>query len=234
MCFLLGLPRSGTTLLGHLLQHHPDILAPPEPWLMLALEAFGGVVSSHPAGGALIEAASSQFLGRINRTAASRAFADAAYDQYLAEAGKRVVLDKTPRYWTALDFLDSVYPEAPHILLMRNPFAIAASLKSTWGIPLRAESSGSVSVSSTVDLMLRMPDGIISSLADLVLDLPRLAAHRTRPQTHLVQYEMLVAHPEKEIRRLLAALECDPAAFTSADRKKQIISEPAALETEKY
>ncbi len=88
---------------------------------MLALEAFGWVDSCHPAGSALIEAATSQFLGRINRTAASRAFADAAYDQYLAEAGKRIILDKTPRYWTALEFLDSVYPEAPHILLMRNP-----------------------------------------------------------------------------------------------------------------
>ncbi|WP_312010283.1 sulfotransferase [Bradyrhizobium cenepequi] len=27
VCFLLGLPRSGTTLLAHLLQQHPDILA---------------------------------------------------------------------------------------------------------------------------------------------------------------------------------------------------------------
>ncbi len=68
--------------------------------------------------------------------------------------------------------------------------------------------------------MLRMPDVIISSLADLVLGLPRLAAHRTRPQTHVVQYEMLVAHPDEEVRRLLAALECDPAAFTSADMKQ--------------
>ncbi|RXH38124.1 NoeE-like protein [Bradyrhizobium nanningense] len=68
--------------------------------------------------------------------------------------------------------------------------------------------------------MLRLPDVIISSLADLVLGLPTLAAHRTRSQTHLVQYEMLVAHPDEEVRRLLAALECDPAAFTSADMKQ--------------
>ncbi|KRP98895.1 NoeE-like protein [Bradyrhizobium yuanmingense] len=68
--------------------------------------------------------------------------------------------------------------------------------------------------------MLRLPDGIISSLADLVLGLPRLVAHRTRPQTQSVQYELLVAHPDEEIRRLLTALGCDPAAFTSTEMRQ--------------
>ncbi len=184
---------------------------------MLALEAFGGVKPGHPADSSLIEAATCEFLGRLDRRIVSRAFADAAYDQYLVEAGKRIIVDKTPRYWTALEFLDSVYPEAPHILLMRNPYAIAASLKSTWGIPLWAESLESVSVAGLVDLMLRLPNFMISSLADLVLGLPALAEHRTRPQTQLVLYEMLVAHPDEEVRRLLTSLGCDPAAFTSTN-----------------
>ncbi|MGY3533353.1 hypothetical protein ACVILK_003062 [Bradyrhizobium embrapense] len=216
VCFLLGLPRSGTTLLAHLLQQHPDIVAPPEPWLMLALEAIGKVDQRHPAGSLLIESATSEFLGRIDRTIASRAFADAAYGQYLATAGKRIIIDKTPRYWAALEFLERVYPEAPHILLIRNPYAIAASLKSTWGIPLRAESSYSVSVSSLADLMLRLPDALISSIADLVLGLPMLAAHRSRPRTQLVRYELLVTHPDEELRRLLSGLDCDPAATAAA------------------
>ncbi|MGY4174936.1 hypothetical protein ACVIHH_000227 [Bradyrhizobium sp. USDA 4518] len=216
VCFLLGLPRAGTTLLAHLLQRHPDVLAPPEPWLMLALEAFGRVDQRHPAGPSLIEVATSEFLGRIDRTIAIRAFADAAYGQYLTAAGKRIIIDKTPRYWAALEFLERVYPEAPHILLMRNPYAIAASLKSAWGIPFRAESSYSLSASSLADLMLRLPDALISSLADLVLGLPRLAAHRARPRTQLVRYELLVTHPDEEIRRLLSGLGCDSAAAPSA------------------
>ncbi|RXH38792.1 NoeE-like protein [Bradyrhizobium nanningense] len=68
--------------------------------------------------------------------------------------------------------------------------------------------------------MLRLPDFIISSLADLVLGLPRLAARRTRPQTQLMQYEMLVSHPDEEIQRLLTALGCDPAAFTSTEMRQ--------------
>ncbi|MHC2247665.1 nodulation protein NoeE [Bradyrhizobium elkanii] len=220
VCFLLGLPRSGTTLLAHLLQQHPEITAPPEPWLMLALEAFGRVDHRHPAGTSLIETATSEFLGRIDRAAVSRAFADAAYGAYLSSAGKRIIVDKTPRYWMVLDYLDLLYPEAPHILLMRNPYAIAASLKSTWGVPLQAKSSRSVSLSSLADLMLRLPDVIASSLADLVLGLPKLAAHRDRRQTMVVQYERLAACPEEEIQRLIAGLGCDPkdTAATSTAR----------------
>ncbi|WP_461194624.1 sulfotransferase [Bradyrhizobium sp. UFLA06-06] len=129
-------------------------------------------------------------------------------------------MDKTPRYWMVLDYLDLLYPEAPHILLMRNPYAIAASLKSTWGVPLQAKSSRSVSLSSLADLMLRLPDVIASSLADLVLGLPKLAAHRDRRQTMVVQYERLAACPEEEIQRLIAGLGCDPkdTAATSTAR----------------
>ncbi|WP_274542297.1 sulfotransferase family protein [Bradyrhizobium algeriense] len=199
-----------------MLQQHPDIVAPPEPWLMLALEAFGTVDHRHPAGASLIQDATSDFSGRIDRTIVSRAFADAAYGQYLAAAGKRTFVDKTPRYWMVLDFLDSLYPEAPHILLLRNPYAVAASLKSTWGIPLVPESWPPASLSDLSNLMLILPPDIASSLADLVLGLPALAAHRSRRQTQVVRYELLVAGPDEEIRRVIAGLGYDPTGITSA------------------
>ncbi|WP_445219677.1 sulfotransferase family protein [Bradyrhizobium sp. Pa8] len=217
VCFLLGLPRSGTTLLAHLLQRHPDIVAPPEPWLMLALEAFGRVDHRHPAGASLVQAATSEFLSRIDRQVVTRAFADAAYGQYLAAAGKRTLIDKTPRYWTVLDFLDSLYPEAPRIVLMRSPYAIAASLKSTWAVPLLAASSPSAIASCLADIVLGQPTpAIASSLADLVLGLPALAACRGRRGTQMVHYEVLVAHPDDEIRRVLAGLGYAATDMTSA------------------
>ncbi|WFU79181.1 sulfotransferase [Bradyrhizobium sp. CIAT3101] len=215
--FLLGLPRSGTTLLAYLLQRHPDIMSPPEPWLMLALEAFGTVDHRHPAGSSLVGAATSEFLDRIDRTVVSRALADAAYGQYLAAAGKRTFIDKTPRYWMVLDFLDSLYPEAPRILIMRNPYAIAASLKSTWGIPLLSAGCPSAIASCLTDLARDLPTpAVVSSLADLVLGLPTLAALRGRRQTQVVQYELLVVRPDEETRRVIAGLGYDPADLTSA------------------
>ncbi|NGO52992.1 sulfotransferase family protein [Allomesorhizobium camelthorni] len=218
VCFLLGLPRSGTTLLAHLLQKHPDIAAPPEPWLMLALEAFGRVDHRHPAGPSLIQSATSEFLGRVDRSSVSRAFADAAYSQYLAAAGKRTFIDKTPRYWMVLDYLDSLYPEAPHILLLRNPYAIAASLKSTWGVPFVSERSAPpASMACLADLVLGLPQlDLAYSLADFVLGLPALAAHRARRQTQVVRYELLVARPDEEIRRVIAGLGYDPARIEAA------------------
>ncbi|PVE21675.1 sulfotransferase [Microvirga sp. KLBC 81] len=217
VCFLLGLPRSGTTLLTHLLQQHPDIVAPPEPWLMLALEAFGMVDQRHPAGASLIQAAISEFLSRIDRTIVSRAFADAVYGQYLAAAGKRIFIDKTPRYWMVLDFLDSLYPEAPRIILIRNPYAIAASMKSTWGIPLLSASCPSAIASCLADLFLGLPTPAIAScFADLVLGLPTLAAHCGRRHTQIVHYEQLVARPDEEIRRVIAGLGYDPTCTALA------------------
>ena len=214
VCFLLGVPRSGTTLLAHLLQQHPDITAPPEPWLMLALEAFGRVDHRHAAGASLIQAATHEFLGRIDHISVSRAFADAAYSQYLAAAGKRTLIDKTPRYWMVLDYLHSLYPEAPHILLLRNPYAIAASLKSTWGIPFVSERCPPTSVSCLADLVIGTPTAAVAlALADLVLGLPALAAQRGRPHTQTVHYEHLVERPDEEIRRVITALGYDPSGF---------------------
>ncbi|GLR89668.1 nodulation protein NoeE [Bradyrhizobium iriomotense] len=192
-------------------------MAPPEPWLMLALEAFGRVDHCHPAGASLVQAANSEFLDRIDRTSATRAFADAVYGQYLAAAGKRTLIDKTPRYWMLLDFLDSLYPDAPRIVLMRNPYAIAASLKSTWGVPLLSASSPSAVAACLADIVLGRPTpAIASSIADLVLGLPALAAYRSRSHTQVVQYELLVAHPDEEIRRVLAGLGYALAEMSSA------------------
>ncbi|MBR1133263.1 sulfotransferase [Bradyrhizobium iriomotense] len=200
VAFLLGLPRSGTTLLAHLLQQHPDLLAPPEPWLMLALAALGEVDRRHPADARLVGMATGEFFDRIDRIAACRALADAAYNQYLATAGKRCFIDKTPRYWMALNFIDALYPEASQIILLRNPYSIAASLKSTWHISLLPESC---------------PAAHAAYLADLVLGLPVLAARLDHPETQTVRYEALVRQPAEEVRRLVAALGYDPDGIRS-------------------
>lgn len=100
---------------------------------------------------------------------------------------------------------------------MRNPYAIAASLKSTWGVPLLAASCPSAIASCLADIALGQPTpAIASSLADLVLGLPALAAYRSRPQTQVVHYEVLVAQPDEEIRCVLAGLGYTPADMSSA------------------
>jgi len=202
VCFLLGLPRSGTTLLAHLLQQHPDLLAPPEPWLMLALDAFGSADRDHPADANLIQMATTEFFDRIDRIAAYRSLTDAAYSQYLAASGKRCFVDKTPRYWMVTNLIDALYPEAPQIVLLRNPYAVAASLKSTWGIPLLLDDCQATHS---------------THLADLVLGQPALAARRSHPRTQVVHYEALVRQPVEEVKRLVAGMGFDSAGIISAE-----------------
>lgn len=54
------------------------------------------------------------------------------YGRALAESGKRVFLDKTPRYHMILPELRHVFPEAHFIFLLRNPIAVLASVIDTW------------------------------------------------------------------------------------------------------
>src|SRR4051794_7268466 len=94
LAFILGLPRSGTTLLSVILDKHPQVLCPPEPWVMLALESVGKVCIRHPADSRLIGQAMSEFSNGDSGVAASRAYASTIYNRKLESAGKTVFVDK--------------------------------------------------------------------------------------------------------------------------------------------
>ena len=72
LAFILGLPRSGTTLLSVMLDKHPQVLCPPEPWIMLALESVGKTCVRHPADSRLIGQSVSEFSDPQSAALASR------------------------------------------------------------------------------------------------------------------------------------------------------------------
>src|SRR5688572_30624716 len=90
LAFLMGVPRSGTTLLSHLLDSHPQIASPPEPWLMFAVQAMGAVHPLHPAGSQLIGEAYAQFVEGLDVGRAQAACATALYSEYLCREGKSI------------------------------------------------------------------------------------------------------------------------------------------------
>ena len=79
LVFLLGVPRSGTTLLATMLAQHPMVLSPPEPWLMLALEAVGQTPFDHPADPQLIGEAFLKLCGDTAKLDAAREYAACAF-----------------------------------------------------------------------------------------------------------------------------------------------------------
>lgn len=137
VAYLLGLPRSGTTLLSLALEQHPSIACPPEPWVMLALQSFGAVPMEHPGQAALVNYATAEFLG-ADRIDILGQCARTIYREHLRRHAKEVFVDKTPRYYHCLDFIHACLPEAKYVWIRRNPLDVAASYKTTWGVDLVA------------------------------------------------------------------------------------------------
>lgn len=125
--FILGVPRSGTTLLRTILDSHPAIACGPEtPWLgghqprsVMELWRFlredrHGYVASYGMPPELV-------------TAAAREFVDRLLSEYARSRGKRRWAEKTPDNALYVPFLLELFPDAKVIHLVRDGLDTAAS-----------------------------------------------------------------------------------------------------------
>lgn len=134
MIFLVGSPRSGTTLLQRILGSHSEILAPPEPHLLTPLAYLGYYKTVDSAFYDHINAAEAnrEYVSRLpegekDYLDACRAYSDTLYGRLLKTGKEKYLLDKTPAYALELDFITSLYPDAKYVVLSRHPFAILHS-----------------------------------------------------------------------------------------------------------
>ncbi len=190
LIFLVSQPRAGSTLLQRVLGRHGDIHTTTEPWLMLdAVQACKGQGSAadHAAGGWSVQARET-FLNTLSNDRVVddglRQFGLQVYGEALNDTGKRLFLDKTPRYYSILPELAQIFPGARFIILMRNPLSVLCSILRTW-----VQGHWGRLSSYRFDL-LRGP-------ADLVQGTRALGAQAAR-----VRYEDLVSDPAQEIERL--------------------------------
>jgi Sulfotransferase family len=132
--FIVGCPRSGTTLLRRIVDAHPEIAITPEThWLPTMLEERIGVdgegrvtpalipaLLEHPkfARLAIDEPDLTELIG--SRRPHYRDFVSALFDLYGARHGKRLVGDKTPRYVRAIATLHALWPGARIVHLVRD------------------------------------------------------------------------------------------------------------------
>ena len=138
--FLLGAPRSGTTLLRVMLAGHPQIFGPPE--MLLAPFATMAERSEHVAKrywekGGLRRAYME--LDGIDVDAAKQVVADLesktvpeVYAELQAKLDGRVLLDKCPHLCAlpdALERLHGWYPDARYVWLVRNPGSVIRSIE---------------------------------------------------------------------------------------------------------
>ena len=199
--FIVGVPRSGTTLLRLQLDAHPLLSIPPETGFGHVLAETGVLGAGAPAAlDAMTELPTWPDLGiegdelaTLRSALHGRPAADApraVYASYAARHGKQRWGDKTPDHLAQMNELSHALPEVRFIHIIRDGRDVAASLR---GLPF-APGDGSIEA-----IAAAWSDGI--ARAQWVGE--------TLPHYREVRYERLVTEPELVLRDLCDYLELD-------------------------
>ncbi|MFQ6105227.1 MAG: sulfotransferase [Candidatus Glassbacteria bacterium] len=197
LIFVIGTPRSGSTMLERMLASHSQIYGRPEPHIVTPLAYLGywDKVEKAPYDHILAAEAQKEFVndlpsGEKDYYAACRAYLDVLYGKMLeASGGKRYFLDKTPAYGLVVDFLARVYPETHYIVLTRHPIAIFSSFANSFF-------DGDYAEAYRYNPILNR---YVPVMAKFLREKPA-------PMIH-VKYEEIVKNPEKELERMFNFLD---------------------------
>jgi hypothetical protein len=202
--FVIGSPRSGSTLLARMIGAHPLIFGRPEPHLLTPLAHLGyyAKVDKAPYDAVLAAEAQREFVAALPRGEqdyidACRAYCDTLYQRMLAtKPEKQLFLDKTPAYALVLDFIARVYPTAKYVVLTRHPLAVFSSYAESFF-------NGDYAAAHAYNPIL---ERYVPAIA-------RFLRARPVPIYHVV-YEELVADPERLLAEIFAFIGVpnEPAA----------------------
>ncbi len=193
--FIVGCPRSGTTLMRRILDRHPSIAICPETQFQRLVysrrKAFGDLSNLSNRRGLIDEYLSSRFIRRMELDQAGlaeqlqreganyRTMFSSLLRYYADSQGKSRFGEKTPQHALFLETLCEWFPNAAILHMVRDPHATVASMQ-------------------------RMPwrHSVVAN-ARIWLKLNR-AARRFRqwPGYLEVRYEALVTDPERGIREI--------------------------------
>lgn len=198
LLFVIGAPRSGTTLLMRMLNAHSAVHTRPEPHLLTPLAELGYYSHVEKAAYDPLQAALSakQFVadlpnGEADYLDALRAYTDVLYGRMLEASGRRYFVDKTPAYALILPFLTKLYPRARYVVITRHPFAVFSSY-----------------AKSFFDNDWEVAHAHNPLLERYVPAVARFLREGGVPHVHL-RYEALVSDPEAHLQRLCAYAEID-------------------------
>ncbi len=197
--FVIGSPRSGTTLVRLMLDSHPRISCGEETHFLRDLEA---VVGRNWALVATYGLPRSWWIEHL------RGLYETFQAEVLARNGKSRWAEKDPTYTLHLRFIEELFPDALYVHLLRDGHDVVASFRDRWGYKSAARAARSEwarYVRAAQELGRRLPEQRFLEL----------------------RYEELVTEPETQGRRLFeflseawdpAVLEFDPAAHSATER----------------
>lgn len=117
MCFMVGSPRSGTTVLAEVLGHHPGIAQFYEPYFLWEWKTGPG---------------DDDRLDASAATEETKAFLRHEFDRYLSKSGCQIVFEKTPVNSFRIPFIREVFPEARWLHLVRDGRDATVSIHREW------------------------------------------------------------------------------------------------------
>jgi hypothetical protein len=115
--FIVGSPRSGTTLLGEILDRHPDISQWYEPYF---------VWDRHFRLASDDERTAADVTPRVFK----QIFSD--FSSFYKRTGSRIVVDKSPRNSLKIPFIVKIFPEARFIHIIRDGRDATLSIHKEW------------------------------------------------------------------------------------------------------
>lgn len=209
--FVVGCPRSGTTLLQRMLDNHPLLaVANDTHFIPRALDGFTDSVNPDLTP-ALVERVRSYHrfdrLGvsdeAINRAAMAaadyRGFVSGLYGEFARTKGKPLGGEKTPDYVRRLPLLHELFPSAKIIHIIRDGRDVALSL-----LDWATEKKGP----GRLKLWSESPLGTSALWWAWQVSSGRDAALHLGPDSYCeVLYESLVAEPQAELQRLASLLD---------------------------
>lgn len=200
--FVIGVDRSGTTLLRLMLDSHSKISIPYESHFFIRFyrrrESFGDLEEEQNRRKLVEEILEQPYVNRwdqqitideldLDKCISLEATIDQIYSAYARRFGKEIWGDKTPEYVDQIDVLNNMYPNARFIHIIRDGRDVGLSiLKRWWG------------ADDFVTVMRYWVEKV--TLARKMLGV--LPENRSIE----IRFEDLVVEPEKELRRVASFL----------------------------
>jgi len=213
--FIIGVGRSGTSLLQSILSSHSKIAIPPETgfvrhnllsWQKSANLTVKNYLKKNDKLGR-VDGIWEKYKGKEYQT--DRDFYSCFLERYVERKGKSIAGDKDPRLVEFIDAVSDLFPNAKFIHLVRDPRDVLLSKK-------KAEwSKGKPNWYHIFANYLQLKMG------------ERQGQNLPEDQYLLITYESLLAAPENTIEKLCTFLdvEFEESMLSFQDKAKELISE---------
>jgi len=183
IAFLVGFPRSGTTLLDRMLSAHPDIEVLEEKSLFSQLHQDWA------------EPGTLEALADINavQITDARDIYRQEMSRHRHQSQRSLVIDKLPLNLAYLFQINRLFPEAPIIFLQRHPLDVCISCYSQ-AFELEASMGYFLDIQDTAQYY------------DAVMQVAALSMEQISNPLHTLHYEDLVTDPEPQLKSILGLL----------------------------